>query len=1391
MRNPFLGMLCFPTLRGFMSWLTRRLDAQPQSCPEAEMQQIEALTPRHKPHRACELRDLSNRLSQRYTASGNLDDLEAAIKHLKTALEMTAVLDNALRGDLFGNLSDQFDERFRLLGRLDDLGKAIESLESSISTTSAEHPRLVERLEKLSLLFNTRYELLEDSDDIEAAIQYVQAALNTTSTPIDNPSREIMLSKSFHNQYERLGSLADLEASIKHLETAVLATAEDDPYRAIMLYHLSVFILSRYKHVQELPDLEAALGYLRSSLAAIPGDHPTRLIMLDIMGSSLETRYERLGDPKDLDMAIKHIQDAIASTPAANHHERGCRLNELSTVQFIRYQELAKTADLEAAIEHMNQAFLAFHTSGNLSGLPKLLTNLSIFLLARYKLLADPGDLDGSIKQSQAAIKCMGETNLGHPDRPGVLVNLSAALISRYEMTKELGDLDAAIENVEAALETTPEGHYDRPGMLSNLGLYLRTRYERLGTGMDLDKAIKHTGEALAETPAGGGGGGGGGEAAGYRARARYVLALCWLLRTRSGKPNCSDNLTTAISLAETMLSEISPLHPDRPELLHCLSISFGFRYNQHQSPSDLDLAAAHIKEALASTPNALPDRAIGLNHLSAIIIARYTRTGVVTDLRDAIKHVEEALDSMPEDDASRGSTLTNLSSLLHFQHRRLRAVTDLNAAIGHAESALRFTPLNHPDYTSRLRNMSAILHARFDRLGYSDDLESAIRLMQDCLKRTPVRHAERTRTLIDLGGLLRCKFRRFGTSDGLEAAVEYVMAAVDETPAADPDHGRIMSNLRSLLVCRDRRKKLSTPPELEAAIKRCETTLTATSPTHHSRLAVLFELGNCFISQFSVSEALCDIDVAIGHIEAALAAIPHDHFNRAVMLDRLGNCFRIRYENLNDIGDLNMAIDHEQASVLATPVGDPSRAHSLTCLGRDLRLRYSCLNSEHDRTRSFECFLEVWNCQTEPPLVRVQAVWRAAEFFQSCQTWEQSSLLFEDAIKLLPKMSLGSLGRDNRQRVLSSLDGLSSLAASFALQTGRSPYEALQLLELGRGIITGFALDSQSEMSDLQETHSDLSESLNALRAEANSAPPENLGDLAQLRVNRMRALDQIDVVLASIREIPAYKDFLLMPCQTDLMKLAEHGTIVVMITTSLRSDAIIITTSAIRSISLPKLVYKTAKQKMREMSANFTGTPETLGPRNTAMRRLLSWLWDSAVEPVLEELDSKTSRVWWIGTGELSRAPFHAAGYHEKGSSRYTMSRVVSSYIPAVKALSYARQRNFNPVSKSDPRLLLPTITPLHPPSTEPHDETTHPGSAFQLAGFTDMLDTLWQPQDEACKTVAEVFHASLSDDGNSADSHAIISSALHKAVKMVREGNLDRPLTWAPFIYTGDGG
>lgn len=162
--------------------------------------------------------------------------------------------------------------------------------------------------------------------------------------------------------------------------------------------------------------------------------------------------------------------------------------------------------------------------------------------------------------------------------------------------------------------------------------------------------------------------------------------------------------------------------------------------------------------------------------------------------------------------------------------------------------------------------------------------------------------------------------------------------------------------------------------------------------------------------------------------------------------------------------------------------------------------------------------------------------------------------------------------------------------------------------------------------------------------------------------------------------------------------MKVAEYGPIVVVNATRFRSDAIIVTTSAIKALALPRLLYEEAKDKMRGMAQLFRGKRATYVIRNEVMHEILLWLWDVVVEPVVWELklntmtsDSELTRVWWIGVGMLSMAPFHAAGDSSPGSTRNTLSHIVSSYIPTIQALSYARQRKFDLVTKPDPRLLI----------------------------------------------------------------------------------------------------
>ncbi|RPA96127.1 hypothetical protein L873DRAFT_1791755 [Choiromyces venosus 120613-1] len=97
----------------------------------------------------------------------------------------------------------------------------------------------------------------------------------------------------------------------------------------------------------------------------------------------------------------------------------------------------------------------------------------------------------------------------------------------------------------------------------------------------------------------------------------------------------------------------------------------------------------------------------------------------------------------------------------------------------------------------------------------------------------------------------------------------------------------------------------------------------------------------------------------------------------------------------------------------------------------------------------------------------------------------------------------------------------------------------------------------------------------------------------------------------------------------------------------------------------------------------AHFGGSGLKRRQDNQDMKDLLMWLWDSAVK------QRRHSQWWcrrnqfvmdmvdWSRATTVSLAPFHAAGDHSRGSTRNTLGRVISTYIPTIKALSYARQK------------------------------------------------------------------------------------------------------------------
>jgi hypothetical protein len=361
---------------------------------------------------------------------------------------------------------------------------------------------------------------------------------------------------------------------------------------------------------------------------------------------------------------------------------------------------------------------------------------------------------------------------------------------------------------------------------------------------------------------------------------------------------------------------------------------------------------------------------------------------------------------------------------------------------------------------------------------------------------------------------------------------------------------------------------------------------------------------------------------------------------------------------------------------------------------------------------------------------------------------FEEAFEILEEGIALLRIPSPQHLRRNERRELMQvaigGLDDLGANAVGVGIYAGKTAARCLSTLELGRGVILGFSIDCRStgNLQELQRTNPELLLKFNDLRSCMDSPTGagicmgaldiSTLGGIfeqsatrEQLKRQRMNDSNELTKTLHEIRSLPGFEKFQLPPSYEDLIEIAKDGPIVVMICTGLQSDAIIATSSCIKSIPLPKLLHPDAIDRLQRLNTNIIpGGASTYRWRNEKMEHLLLWLWDAAVESVIDDLKaqgfvppspplkaqgfvppsppshpSNLPHIWWIGVGRFAIATFHAAGDHSPGSTRNTLSNAISSYIPTLKALSYAREKAFTfPASDSSLLIVAMPKTPGH---------------------------------------------------------------------------------------------
>ena len=989
-------------------------------------------------------------------------------------------------------------------------------------------------------------------------------------------------------------------------------------------------------------DIIEAVDACQLACDSLPSHSGHASEILSNLGTALYNRFGILGNLDDLDAAIAAGERALAAGPA--QPERAAVISNLASSVLKRFELTGDISDLETAVRIGREALDA-----GPEGLHRVavLSNLSAVLRTRFSRIGNVADLDAAIAAGQEAAAIPAGRS-----EANILSTVGMALATRYEHSGNPADLDAAIDAARRAAAITPAGAPQLCLHLSNLGNHLAKRFDQAGNSADLDAAIDAAQQAVAATPAG------------HSQLAGHLSSLGRHLCTRFGQTGSLADLEAAVTAAQHAAAVIPAGHTDTRLILSGLGNALLDRFHRTGNASDLDGAVSAIRDAAAGTPTDHPSRAASLTTLGVALRERFLRTGDTADLNAAIETGQAAVATAPADHLKLPmmQSLLGMSLLKRFEY--MGNTADLDAAINAVRRCLAVTPPDQPARIGRLSDLAYALLTRFELAGDTTDLDTAIAMASEAVTTAPPSYAEMAPTLSGLClGLLR-RYEQDEDIHDINAAVEAGRAALDASP-----------------------------------------------PGHTAQAGILSNFALASLRRFEHNGSREDLDAAISADRDALACSPAGDPHIAGVWSNLGLCLKARFELTGDPGDLEASVDAGQQAITAAAPDAPNLAPFFYNLGGYLRARYEHMADRADLDAAISCWRQASALDTASPKVRVSAagLWgtAAAEDGRIHEASEALTL----AVHLLPLAAWHGLNRASRQQQLTQWIGLAGAAGASAVRDGR-PEDAVMLLEQGRSVLWTQALNLRSDLTSLAEKEPNLARQLDEIRKILDSPAQDPAPYTRQTLVGtlpvtgrgheqgerRKRLAREWDNLLAQVRAIEGFENFLQVAPYAELAAAALDGPVIVLNVSSFGCHALVVRSGnpSVQVVHLPDLTLDTAASNADKMTGALDGASDVLAPLSVrdAYRKdilqVLGWLWDTVAEPVLTALghqvtpatDEKWPRVWWCPTGPLTILPIHAAGHHADSVSGTTptkqsvLDRVVSSYAPTLSALIRARQ-------------------------------------------------------------------------------------------------------------------
>ncbi|KAK2750080.1 hypothetical protein FQN57_004572 [Myotisia sp. PD_48] len=1063
---------------------------------------------------------------------------------------------------------------------------------------------------------------------------------------------------------------ADLEFSIRLLRNKVDVTPDDHPDIAVYLVDLGMLLDRLYNLTGEIKYLDEAIQMVQRAIEISP-DHPDLMDSLGCLEIMLGRRYQRLGTMGDLEEAVNVSYHALHISSPSDNPDFAALQNKLGVNLGRLYDRTQDMDYLEDAIEAFRQA--VEFTPGNCPNLTAFRRNLGNMLKVQYERTSNIENLDEAIQMYQWVVD-------NTPNRPDLL-RLGGMHRHRFERTVQMGDLDTAIQVFKQAVDLSPNNHPDHALFLGEMGSLFRRRYEYSDDIEDLRKSIRLSQQAAKEP------------IDRYPYLIPYLAILGIMLGRRYERLGNPKDIDKAIHVSRRALNLIPKEHEGLVTCLTGLGNNLEIRYKQKGNEVDINEAIKVSHQAVEEAVGSDPRLASLLNNLGNKLQSQYERTGNTKSLEDAIQLSYKAVNLVPDTHPGLALCLIKLGMKLESRFNYTGKLKDLEEVIEVYYKAVRVVKAAiiakalltaRPNLGHILYNLGIKLEIRYRHTGSLEDLAEAEKIFRPVVDGSTGSNLDPAGRLYNLAIILGHQYQRTEKIEYLEEAIESSRKAIDITPK---DHLDIRARLNVLAInLKIRFLRTGSIKDLGEAIQISRRVIEDTPSDHPGIIDHRNNLSIYLERNFEETREINSLDEAIQLSRDLVDTTSSNNPNYAAFLNNLGSKLYSRYKCTQDIEDLNDAIRLSRKAVELMPKSHPDRAGCLINLGNQL-LRLDPSNT----TEVLDLLMKVWNHHTAIPFIRIHASILALPLLQSRMQYEEAYQLATQTIDLLPRVHNRSLSRGDQQHVVSRFSGLASSGCSLALQIGESAEKAMEYLERGRGVILGLLIDSRSDISALKAEYPDLCAEYERLHADINSIDSTTNQRPHESAHRRSKGIEELDNCINTIRKLPGFDRFQRGLTPNQMQTCARDGYIVTINITDLRSDAIIISAYAFRTIPLPNLSSSQAKSWIEK---DLTCTN-----KNKVYFQFLSWLWQGCAKPVIDMLQhhaqsSVLPRIWWIGAGLASSFPFHAAGDGSVGSMEWVCYRAISSYTPSIKTLMYSIESVPQREAPRNPKVLIVTM-------------------------------------------------------------------------------------------------